>query len=86
MTWFFALLVVAAMGVTAVVATGRGGELAEVEDDRPARLPTDRPLTALDLRDVRFTSTFLGYRPSEVDALLARLAVQLEDQPGKPQA
>jgi DivIVA domain-containing protein len=79
MTWFFAVVVVAAMGVTAVVATGRGGELAEVADDRPdVPLPTDRPLTAADLRTVRFPTAVRGYRPADVDALLDRLATELD--------
>ena len=79
MTWFFAVLVVALMGVVAVVATGRGGSMAEVHDDRPdARVPADGPLTAADLRRVRFSTALRGYRASEVDALLDRLATELE--------
>jgi DivIVA domain-containing protein len=81
MTWFFAVLVVAIMGVVAVVAAGRGGSMAEVFDDRPdARVPADGPLTGTDLRRVRFTSAFRGYRASEVDALLDRLATELDDR------
>ncbi len=78
MTWFFAVLVVALMGGVAVVASGRGGSMAETYDDRPdARVPTDGPLSAQDLRRVRFTTAFRGYRMSEVDALLDRLAEEL---------
>ena len=44
MMWFFAILVVLALGGVAVVAAGRGAPLAEVYDDRPdARVPADRP-------------------------------------------
>jgi DivIVA domain-containing protein len=79
MTWFFAVLVVVLMGVVAVVATGRGGSMAEVFDDRPdARVPADGPLTGADLRRVRFSTALRGYRASEVDALLDRLATELE--------
>ena len=79
MTWFFAVLAVAVMGVVAVVATGRGGELGEVFDDRPdARVPADGPLRAEDLRRVRFSTAFRGYRMAEVDALLDRLTTELE--------
>lgn len=79
MTWFFAILVVLLMGVVAVVAAGAGGSMAEVYDDRPdARVQADGPLTAEDLRRVRFTTAFRGYRMSEVDTLLARLAGELE--------
>ncbi len=79
MTWFFAVLVVAVMGGVAVVAAGKGGSMAEVFDDRPdARVPADRPLGPQDLRRVRFGTALRGYRMSEVDALLDRLAAELE--------
>jgi DivIVA domain-containing protein len=75
MTWFFAVLIVAVLGGIAVVAAGHGGSMAEVYDDRPdARVPADGPLTASDLRRVRFSTALRGYRMSEVDALLDRLA------------
>ena len=79
MTWFFAFLIVALMGAVAVVAAGRGGSMAEVYDDRPdSRVQADGPLTAEDVRRVRFSTAFRGYRMSEVDTLLARLADELE--------
>jgi len=82
MTWFFAVLVVAVMGGVAVVAAGGGGSMAEVYDDRPdARVPVDGPLGARDLRSVRFSTAMRGYRMSEVDALLDRLAAELEPRP-----
>lgn len=78
MTWFFAFLIVALMGVVAVVASGRGGWMADAYDDRPdSRVQADGPLTATDLRQVRFSTAFRGYRMSEVDALLDRLAEEL---------
>ena len=77
MTWFFAFVIVALMGVIAVVATGRGGSMAETFDDRPdSRVQTDGPLTAQDLRRVRFSTALRGYRMSDVDALLDRLAAE----------
>jgi DivIVA domain-containing protein len=79
MTWLFAMLVVIVAGVVGVVASGRGGTMAETYDDRPdVRVPADRPLTAEDLRRVRFTTAFRGYRMSEVDSLLDRLGAELE--------
>lgn len=79
MTWFFAILVVALMGGVAVVAVGRGGSMAEAYDDRPdSRVPADGPLGPADLRAVRFSTALRGYRMSEVDALLDRLAAELE--------
>lgn len=79
MTWFFAVLVVLAMGGVAVVASGKGGSMPPAYDDRPdLALPEDRPIGAEDLRRVRFPLALRGYRMSEVDALLARLANELE--------
>ena len=82
MTWLLALVVVALMGVVAVVATGRGGSMREVYDDRPdVRIQADGPITARDLERVRFTVAFRGYRMSEVDSLLERLMEELESRP-----
>jgi DivIVA domain-containing protein len=62
-----------------VIAAGRGGALATIYPDRPDLLvPADRDLTARDLREVRFSLGFRGYRMDEVDSLLSRLVVQLE--------
>jgi len=79
MSWFFAVLIVAIIAAVAVVASGRGGSLAETWDDRPdSRVQADAPLGADDLRRVRFTTAFRGYRMAEVDALLDRLSAELE--------
>lgn len=84
MMWFFAVLVVLAMGGVAVIASGRGGAMPPAYDDRPdLRLP-DGVLHSADLRRVRFSLAVRGYRPSEVDALLDRLAGQLDDQGTDP--
>ncbi len=54
--------------------------MAPAYDDRPdVALPDDRALEASDLRTVRFPLAVRGYRMSDVDALLARLATELED-------
>ena len=51
--------------------------MAETFDDRPdSRVQADGPLTGQDLRRVRFSTAFRGYRMSEVDALLDRLAAE----------
>jgi len=79
MMWLFAVLVVLAIGGVAVVAAGTGAPLAREYDDRPdAVVPADRPLTGADLRTLRFSTAVRGYRASEVDALLDRLAAQLD--------
>ena len=75
MMWFFAILVVLAMGGVAVVAAGRGAPMADGVRRPAGRAgPADGPLRAEDLRRVRFSLAFRGYRMSEVDALLDRLA------------
>lgn len=82
MMWFFAVVVVAAMGVVAVVAAGRGGTMREVHRDRPdSTIPAEGPLTADDLRGLRLNTGFRGYDVAEVDALLDRLIDQLDQQP-----
>ena len=77
--WVFAVLIVLAMGGVAMLAAGWGEPMAPAYDDRPdAVVPADRPLAADDLRKVRFSLAFRGYRMGEVDALLARLALEME--------
>ena len=81
MMWLFADPDRARHGRVAVVASGRGGSMAPAYDDRPdLALPADRPLAARDLRAVRFPLAVRGYRMSDVDELLARLATELEDR------
>ncbi|MQW75745.1 DivIVA domain-containing protein [Nocardioides sp. dk4132] len=78
--WFFGVALVLLMGAVAVVAAGRGTPMAEEYDDRPDVLvPAEGPVRAEDLRRVRFSLAFRGYRMSEVDALLDRLAGQLDE-------
>jgi DivIVA domain-containing protein len=75
-TWFFAVLIVLVMGAIAVVASGRGDTLGKAYDDRP--------VTGDDLRALRFNTALRGYRASEVDALLDRLASQLDERGAGP--
>jgi DivIVA domain-containing protein len=85
MMWFFAVLIVLAMGGIALLAAGKGAPLAEVYDDRPdAVVPADGQLSADDLRRVRFSLAFRGYRMTEVDALLDRLAQEREENSQPP--
>ncbi|CAM3462473.1 DivIVA domain-containing protein [Nocardioides dubius] len=85
MMWLFAALAVLALGAIAVVASGRGEPMREAGPDRaPFTVGEAGPLgpgTALrgeHLRQARFSTAIRGYRMDEVDALLARLATQLE--------
>jgi DivIVA domain-containing protein len=76
--WVWAVVIVVLSGAVVAVAVGRGGAMSEVYDDRPdAALPSGRPLTSDDLRDVRFSTAVRGYRMDEVDALLARLRADM---------
>ena len=85
MMWLFAILIVLAMGGVAAVAAGKGAPLAPAYDDRPdADVPATGPLSADDLRRVRFSLAFRGYRMSEVDALLDRLAREREEASSAP--
>ena len=80
MMWFFAILIVLALGAVAVVASGRGQPMGPSYDDAPDSLvPSDGPVTAEDLRRIRLPLAFRGYRMAEVDALLQRLAEERED-------
>lgn len=80
MMWFFAILAVLALAGVALVASGAGSPMAEVHPDRPdPELADGHPVSGSDLRRVRFSTAVRGYRMSEVDALLARLARQLEE-------
>jgi DivIVA domain-containing protein len=79
MMWFFAILIVLALGGIAVVASGRGAPMAPAYDDaNDALVPATGPITADDLRRVRFPLALRGYRMAEVDALLQRLAEEKE--------
>ena len=84
MMWFFAILIVLTLGGIALLAAGRGTPMAEVYDNRPdLLLPETGPIRGADLRRVRFSLAFRGYRMSEVDSLLDRLASQLESSEGR---
>lgn len=83
MIWLWVLVIVVVIGALSVVLASRGETMAEVYDDRPdATIPAGRPLTADDLRDVRFSSALRGYRMDEVDALLSRLQAELTAREG----
>jgi DivIVA domain-containing protein len=85
--WLFAILIVLALGGVAVVAAGRGAPMSRAYDDAPDSLVSaDGPITADDLRRIRFPIAFRGYRMAEVDALLDRLAEERETGVRRPVA
>jgi DivIVA domain-containing protein len=60
---------------------GRGETQPPAELDRsPVELPDDRPVTADDIRALRISPVFRGYRMSEVDWLLDQFALALEER------
>lgn len=79
MVWFLGVVVLLLVGGIVVVAAGTGEGLSPAETDEPRPALPEGPLTAGDLRAVTFSTAVRGYRADEVDALLARLAAQLDE-------
>ena len=60
---------------------GRGETQPPAELDRsPVELPDDRPVTSDDVRALRISAAFRGYRMSEVDWLLDQFALILDER------
>lgn len=65
----------------ASVLLGRGETQPPAELDRsPVELPDDRRVTADDVRALRISAAFRGYRMTEVDWLLDQFALILEER------
>lgn len=74
------LVVGALLFLGASLLLGRG-ETPPVEADRsPLVLPGDRPVTADDVRGLQLSVNVRGYRMTEVDWLLDRVAAALEER------
>lgn len=79
MTWVVTVLLVLLVGALALLVAERGGaSMPAAYDDRPDVSLPDGPLRGDDLRGVRLNTAVRGYRADEVDALLARLADELD--------
>ncbi|WP_290051727.1 DivIVA domain-containing protein [Amycolatopsis solani] len=73
------LLVAAVVFLLAAVVFGRGEELAPLPPgSSPTRLPAE-DITGEDLTEVRFQLVLRGYKMSEVDWVLRRLGVELDE-------
>jgi DivIVA domain-containing protein len=60
---------------------GRGETQPPAELDRsPVELPDDRPVAGHDVRSLRISAAFRGYRMAEVDWLLEQLARTLDER------
>lgn len=75
------MLGVAILGVAAVAASGRLGELPPAVSSTPLPHLPQGDLTAGELRSTRFSVVARGYSMPQVDDLLERLARQLEGEP-----
>ncbi len=80
--WFLLIaLVVVVAAVTLAVLSGRDGVLPEAEPDRTAwSLPPDRPLARADVDGLRLPVAVRGYRMTDTDDVLDRLAAELAER------
>jgi DivIVA domain-containing protein len=75
------LVVAALLFLGASVLLGRGETQPPAELDRsPVELPDDRPVTSDDVRALRISVAFRGYRMTEVDWLLEQFALVLDER------
>lgn len=79
MEWFIAAIAIVVLGVAAVVAAGRGGSMdAEPVRDTYAMAVSEDPLDGEAVRGLRFGVALRGYAMDQVDAILDRLAAELD--------
>ncbi|MFZ2625763.1 MAG: DivIVA domain-containing protein [Propionibacterium sp.] len=76
--WSIGILIVAVIALGVYAARGRLGQLGPDVPDRPGPDLGDGPLTGSELREVHFAVVTRGYEMGQVDAVMARLASQLE--------
>ncbi|MFT4296248.1 MAG: DivIVA domain-containing protein [Micropruina sp.] len=81
MQWVLWMVAVAVLGLAAVAASGRLGELPGTVTDTPRPHVPTGVLTGDDLRGLRFAVVPRGYSMDQVDELLDRLARQLDGGP-----
>ncbi|GAB3698675.1 DivIVA domain-containing protein [Mariniluteicoccus flavus] len=74
------VVAVLVLGAAAVASAGALGQMKSepVRDTYAPALPADRAIAADDLRDVRFGVATRGYDMEEVDAVMARMARELD--------
>lgn len=85
MEWVLWIAVVVILGLAAVAGSGRFGSMPDPVRDQPTPTLPEGDLTADDLRHLQFATVVRGYSMTQVDALLDRLAGQLDDRTPPPQ-
>ena len=85
MVWIIVFIAVVVLGIAWIASQSRLGGMPPVVDDRPGPDLPDAELTGDDLRGVRFAVTTRGYSMEQVDAMIDRLADQLDGTPYNPQ-
>ena len=78
MEWVLAMGAVVVLGVAAIAASGRLGEMPATVTDTPRPHLPNGVLTGDDLRGLRFGVVVRGYSMQQVDELLDLLARQLD--------
>ncbi|MFT3971661.1 MAG: DivIVA domain-containing protein [Micropruina sp.] len=78
MEWVLWMIAVGVLGLAAVAASGRLGELPGTVTDTPRPHVPTGTVTGADLRGLRFSVVVRGYSMDQVDGLLDRLARQLD--------
>jgi len=84
MVWLIVILAVIVAGIAWLAAQGKLGGMPPLVDDRPGPDLPDSDITAQGLRDIRFAVTSRGYSMAQVDALIDRLADQLDGRTYRP--
>lgn len=78
MVWILCAVVIVIIAAAVLAASGRFGAVPPVVDDRPAPDLPEGDLGPEDVRGARFAVVARGYSMPQVDALLSRVAAQLE--------
>jgi DivIVA domain-containing protein len=84
MEWFIAIIAVVVAGLVWLAMQGRLGGMPPLIDDRPGPDLPDGKVSGADLREVRFAVTARGYSMQQVDAVLDKLADQLDEGGSRP--
>lgn len=89
MIWFLCVIIVVIVGLAVMAGSGKFGDVPATVDDRPVPDLPEGELSSADIRNAKFAIVPRGYSPAQVDALLSRLASQMNadsamEQTGDP--